>query len=143
MPAKSITDAFVRDLTFARALTELERDRINKHKARERNRQERNERRANGEPELPAIEPLKPLKSPVQISFMDTLERGLALELVIGKTDARTWRVITYRNGKAQSTKVGSYPAMGVKSARIPGASAAAVWPFACTTWRAVDEEIE
>jgi integrase len=93
MPAKSITDAFVRDLTWAKALNALEQDRKKKHLERE-------------------------IKPPVQISFIDTLERGLALELVVGTTGSRTWRVITYRNGKAQSRKLGAYPAMALMEAR-------------------------
>jgi integrase len=93
MPAMSITDAFVRDLTWAKALNALEQDRKKKHLERT-------------------------IKPPVQVSFIDTLERGVALELVVGTTGLRTWRVITYRNGKAQSKKLGAYPAMKLKEAR-------------------------
>jgi integrase len=53
-----------------------------------------------------------------QLTYIDTLERGLALVLVVSYGGTRTFRVMTYVNGKAQSTKLGTYPRMTVKEAR-------------------------
>ncbi len=75
MPAKSITDAFVRNVKVPSG-----------------------ERR--------------------QITYIDTLERGLALVLVVSYGGTRTFRVLTYRNGKPNSWKLGTYPQMTVKDAR-------------------------
>jgi integrase len=55
---------------------------------------------------------------PPQTTYIDTLERGLALVLVVSYGGTKTFRVLTYRNGKPQSTKLGTYPAMTVKKAR-------------------------
>lgn len=85
MPAVKITDAWVRNLTWAKA--------INRH--------------GNGG---------KP--APKQIAFIDTIDRGLALALVLGAGGTKAFRVITYVSGKAQSTKIGTYPKLSVKEAR-------------------------
>ena len=77
MPAKSITDAFVRNVP------------------------------------LPKLE-----KGERQIAYIDTMERGLALILVAGYGGSKTFRVMTYRNGKARTKKLGTYPGMTVKAAR-------------------------
>jgi hypothetical protein len=53
-----------------------------------------------------------------QTMYIDTLERGLALVLVVSYGGTKTFRVLTYRNGKARTRKLGSYPAMSVKQAR-------------------------
>ena len=53
-----------------------------------------------------------------QVTYIDTLERGLALVLIVSYGGTRTFRVMTYVNGKAQSTKLGTYPNMKVKEAR-------------------------
>ena len=53
-----------------------------------------------------------------QITYIDTLERGLALVLVVSYGGTKTFRVLTYRNGKAQTRKLGSYPQISVKDAR-------------------------
>src|SRR5215831_13314815 len=53
-----------------------------------------------------------------QITYIDTLERGLALLLVVSYGGTKTFRVMTYRNGKPQSRKLGTYPQMTVKQAR-------------------------
>jgi integrase len=53
-----------------------------------------------------------------QITYIDTLERGLALILVVSYGGTKTFRVLTYRNGKAQTRKLGSYPRISVKDAR-------------------------
>jgi integrase len=77
MPAKSITDAFVRNVPLPR-----------------------------------------PDKGERQIAYIDTMERGLALILVVGYGGSKTFRVMTYRNGKPHTKKLGTYPAMTVKAAR-------------------------
>jgi len=53
-----------------------------------------------------------------QLSFIHTLERGLALVLVVSYGGTRTFRVMTYLNGKPRSVKLGTYPQMTVKDAR-------------------------
>jgi integrase len=53
-----------------------------------------------------------------QITYIDTLERGLALALVVSYGGTKTFRVLTYRNGKARTRKLGSYPQISVKDAR-------------------------
>ena len=53
-----------------------------------------------------------------QVSYIDTLERGLALVLVVSYGGSKTFRVMTYRNGKPHSVKIGTYPRMTVKEAR-------------------------
>ncbi|MGY3547121.1 integrase [Bradyrhizobium sp. USDA 4469] len=85
MPAVKITDAWVRNLTWAKA--------INRH--------------VGGD---------KP--EPKQITFIDTIDRGLALVLVLGAGGTKAFRVMTYVSGKAQSTKIGTYPSLSVKDAR-------------------------
>src|ERR1700733_8801119 len=78
MPAKRITDAFVRN-----------------------------------------VQPPKPSKGHArQVAYIDTIERALALVLVVSYGGSKTFRVLTYRNGKPRSTKLGAYPAMTVKQAR-------------------------
>jgi integrase len=76
MPAKSITDAFVRNVKSPAPISRR------------------------------------------QITYIDTLERGLALVLVVSYGGTKTFRVLTYRNGKARTRKLGTYPALSVKEAR-------------------------
>jgi integrase len=78
MPAKSITDAFVRNV------------------------------------KLPKKE-----DKPNQVPYLDRLERGLSLMLVVSYGGSKTWRALTYDDaGKPQSVKLGVYPKMTVKAAR-------------------------
>lgn len=58
------------------------------------------------------------IKGERQIAYIDTLERGLALVLVVSYGGTKAFRVMTYRDGKPQSRKLGTYPAMMVKEAR-------------------------
>jgi hypothetical protein len=60
-----------------------------------------------------------------RVAYIDTLERGLALLLVVSYGGTKTFRALTYRNGKARTRKLGSYPQMSVKDAR---AKAPAYW---------------
>jgi integrase len=53
-----------------------------------------------------------------QITYIDTLERGLALLLVVSYGGTKTFRVLTYHDGKARTRKLGTYPALSVKEAR-------------------------
>ena len=57
-------------------------------------------------------------KPPLQITFLHYMQRGLSLALVVGIGGTRRFRVVTYRNGKPQSWKLGTYPQMTVKQAR-------------------------
>jgi len=42
-----------------------------------------------------------------QIAYIDTLERGLALVLVVSYGGTKTFRVMTYLNGRAKTRKIG------------------------------------
>src|SRR5262249_31272352 len=53
-----------------------------------------------------------------QITYIDTLERGLALLLVVSYGGTKTFRVLTYHNGKARTRNLGTCPALSVKEAR-------------------------
>jgi integrase len=53
-----------------------------------------------------------------QVTYIDTIERGLALVFVVSYGGSKTFRVLTYRNGKPHSQKLGTYPQMAVKAAR-------------------------
>ena len=76
MPAKRLTDAFVRNVRLPNELKER------------------------------------------QTTYIDTMERGLALMLVVSYGGTKTFRAMTYRNGKPVSLKLGSYPQLTVKAAR-------------------------
>ena len=76
MPAKTLTDAFVRD-----------------------------------------VKPPRPDEA-LQRVYLDNLERGLSLVLVVSYGGSKTFRALTYVNGKPQSRKLGNYPAMSVKQAK-------------------------
>lgn len=108
MPAKELTDAFVRTLSWTKAVQAVEKS----HKQRHDKRSQKFKR--DGKPELP-FEPLKP---PLQITYLHKLERGLSLTLVLGFGGTKRFRALTYRNGKPQSRKLGTYPQMSVKEAR-------------------------
>jgi hypothetical protein len=90
MPSQKLTDAFVRNLTFAQALSAV-----------------RKAAKAKG----------KPPPAPTQVTYLDSRDqRGLAVMLVVGAS-TKTFRALTYRNGKPHSIKLGSYPQMSVASA--------------------------
>jgi integrase len=89
MPKQSITDAFVRNLTWGRALGAFLKGK------------DRGDR-----------------PPPKQVAYIHTIERGLALVLVLSSGGTKAWRVLTYENGKAVSRKLGTYPALSVKAAR-------------------------
>lgn len=55
---------------------------------------------------------------PNQLSYFDTLERGLALVLTVSYGGTRTFNVMTYVDGKPRTRKLGTYPRMTVKAAR-------------------------
>src|SRR5438445_10046358 len=57
-------------------------------------------------------------EKPNRVSYIHTLERVLALVLVVSYGGSKTFRVLTYRNGKPHSRKLGTYPAMTVNDAR-------------------------
>jgi integrase len=64
------------------------------------------------------VRPPRKFDRPNQALYLHTLERGLALALCVSYGGSRTFRVVTYRNGKPQSRKLGTYPQMTVKMAR-------------------------
>jgi integrase len=89
MPSQKLTDAFVRNLTFAKALSDV-----------------RKAAKAKG----------KSPPAPTQVTYLDTRDRGLAVALVVGAS-SKTFRALTYHNGKPYSIKLGRYPQLGVASA--------------------------
>ena len=91
MPSQKLTDAWVRNLTWTKSL----------------NAYLKGKDRGDRPP-------------PKQIAYIDTMDRGVALVLVLSSGGTRAWRVLTYENGKAISRKIkgGTYPAMSVKAAR-------------------------
>ena len=62
--------------------------------------------------------PVPALKSPVQIAYLDKMERGLSLMLVLGAGGTKAFRALTYRNGKPRSFKFGTYPTTSLKQAK-------------------------
>src|SRR5262245_9745307 len=60
----------------------------------------------------------KQSKGQRQITYIDTMERGLALILVVSYGGSKTFRALTYRNGKPHTVKLGTYPHLTVKAAR-------------------------
>lgn len=64
------------------------------------------------------VKPPKRDSGAPQVTFIDTMERGLALVLVVSYGGTKTFRVLTYASGKPHSRKLGTYPAMSVKDAR-------------------------
>lgn len=89
MPSQKITDAWVRNLTWVSASN--------------RYLKQRND---------------KPAKEIKQLSFIDTLDRGVALVCVLSSGGTKAWRVLTYEGGRPVSRKLGTFPAMSVKEAR-------------------------
>jgi len=53
-----------------------------------------------------------------QVTYIDTLDRGLALVLVASYGGTKTFRVLTYRDGKPHSVKLGTYPQTSLKEAK-------------------------
>jgi len=107
MPAKGL-DRFVDTLTWKKALRDAERE----HRARYEGRNAK--RRAKGEEVLP-YQALKPTR---QVSYLHYLERGLSLMLVVSYGGTKSWRALTYRDGKPHYWKLGTYPQVTVKQAR-------------------------
>jgi integrase len=103
LPAKGL-DRFIATLTWDKALRIVEKE----HKARHAKRNQK----------LKQDAPAPPLKPPLQITFLHYMQRGLSLALVVGFGGTMRFRAITYRNGKPQSWKLGTFPQMSVKAAR-------------------------
>ena len=53
-----------------------------------------------------------------QLVYIETLERGLALVFVVSYGGSKTFRVLTYVNGKPKTHWLGKYPTMTVSQAR-------------------------
>ena len=64
------------------------------------------------------LKPPNPEKGERQTVYIDTMQRGLALVLVASYGGSKTFRVMTYRNGKPHTVKLGTYPQLTVKAAR-------------------------
>jgi integrase len=107
LPAKGL-DRFVDTLTWPKAIRDAERE----HKARHAKRNAK----------LDQPQPYQPLKPPRQISYLHYMERGLSLMLVISYGGTKSWRALTYRDGKPYYWKLGTYPQTTVKEARLKAA---------------------
>ena len=107
MPAKGL-DRFIATLTWKKAVKDAETE----HKARHAWRNQK--LRQDNKDELP----YQPLKAPRQISYLHYLERGLSLMLVISYGGTKSFRALTYRDGKPHYWKLGTYPQMTVRQAR-------------------------
>ncbi|WP_292354507.1 integrase family protein [Mesorhizobium sp.] len=61
-----------------------------------------------------------PLKTdkPNQWSFLERLERGRSLVLVVSHGGTKSWRALWYEAGKPKSAKLGTYPDMGIADSR-------------------------
>jgi len=57
-------------------------------------------------------------KPPVQVTLLQKLDRGVSLALVLSYGGCKTFRVVTYVNGKPQSYKLGTYPQMSLAEAK-------------------------
>jgi integrase len=110
MPSQNLTDAFIRNLTFAKALRDVHDGAVKRWKlACEKAKKK-------GEPLPPKPEPNPSLKQVVYI-HTDSKQRGLALMLVYSSQGTKAFRVLTYRNSKPHSVKLGTYPQMSLKDA--------------------------
>src|SRR5262249_52554686 len=90
MPSQKITDAWIRNLTWARASNRYLKQKSEK----------------------------PPAKEIKQLTFIDTPDRGVAVVCVLGSGGTKAWRVLTYEGGQPVSRKLGTFPAMSVKEAR-------------------------
>ena len=106
MPAKGL-DRFVDTLTWKKGLKDAEHE----HRARHA---KRHAKRRDGETETP----YQPLKPPRQVSYLHYMERGLSLMLVLSYGGTKSWRALTYRDGKPHYWKLGTYPQVTVQQAR-------------------------
>ena len=50
-----------------------------------------------------------------QVTYIDTMERGLALVLVVSYGGTKTFRVMTYVHGRPQTRKLGTYPKLSAE----------------------------
>jgi hypothetical protein len=61
--------------------------------------------------------PVRPYDVHTSFGGLDTRDRGLAVMLVVSYGGTKAFRVLTYRNGKPHSVKLGTYPQMSVAQA--------------------------
>jgi Arm DNA-binding domain/Phage integrase central domain len=108
MPSQHLTDAFIRNLTFAKALRDVRRAALERWKKACEKASEKDE----PPPPKPADPNLK------QVAYIHTSEqRGLALMLVFSSQGTKAFRVLTYRNSKPHSVKLGTYPQVSLRDA--------------------------
>src|SRR6266511_5903501 len=88
MPSKTITDAFVRTVKPPKPRLVIDK------------------------------ETGKEKKTNLQVTYLDTRERGRALALTVSYGGTKAFSVLTYENGKPKFRKLGNYPAMSLKAAR-------------------------
>lgn len=90
MPSQKLSDVWVRDLTWQRALEAYlkMKDRGDK-------------------------------PPPKQIAYFDSMERGLALKFVLSSGGTKMFQVVTYKGSKALTYKLGTFPNMSVKKAKL------------------------
>jgi integrase len=121
MPSKPLTDAFIENLTFAKALRDAHKAAMDRWEAAMDRWEKVCKKAEAGEPPPPKPTKAKPIKADfadwTQVTYVDTRERGLAVTLVVSYGGTKAFRVMTYRNGKPHSVKLGTYPQMSVKDA--------------------------
>jgi integrase len=65
------------------------------------------------------VKPPNPDKGePRQVVYLDRLDRGVSLVLVVSYGGTKAFRVLTYRNSKPHTIKLGTYPAMTLAEAK-------------------------
>jgi integrase len=64
------------------------------------------------------VRPPRQDAKPNQVVYLDRIQRGLSLCLVVSYGGSRSFRCVTYKRGKAESHKLDNYPEMSVKQAR-------------------------
>ena len=107
LPAKGL-DRFVDTLTWKKGVKDAEREHRARHEARNA------KQKGDGGDALP----YQALKPPRQVSYLHYVERGLSLMLVLSYGGTKSWRALTYRDGKPHYWKLGTHPQVTVQQAR-------------------------
>lgn len=90
MPSQKLSDAWIRNLTWDFALEEYLRT---------------NDWRGKSPPK--------------QLAYYDSMERGLALKLVFSSGGTKMFQVVTYVGSKSLTYKLGTFPSMSLKKAKM------------------------
>jgi integrase len=110
VPTASLDERFVKSLTWTRAVQlhgdmQMRREGRDFSKAVERGDEDPNAAAARW-------------TQPQQIPFRQTLRRGVALVLLVGRGGGRSWHAQTYTGGKPSMLKLGTWPELRAEEAR-------------------------